>query len=118
MRRVPMKAILGTVAFGALLGGCATTVEMGPGYYRYDTGFARPSAPAPAVVYEPAVVYREPAVVYREPAVVYREPTVVYREPNIVYRESAVVDPAVVYREPIGVYRSARDSAPYKDHGQ
>jgi len=111
MRRVPMKAILGTVAFGALLGGCATTVEMGPGYYRYDTGFARPSAPGPAVVYEPAVVYREPAVVYREP-------TVVYREPTIVYRESAVVDSAVVYREPIGVYRSARDSAPYKDHGQ
>jgi hypothetical protein len=114
MRRVPMKAILGTVAFGALLGGCATTVEMGPGYYHYDTGLARPSASAPA----PAVVYQEPAVVYREPTVVYREPTVVYREPTIVYRESAVVGSAVVYREPIVVYRSARDSAPYKDHGQ
>jgi len=109
MTRVPMKAILGTVAFGALLGGCATTVEMGPGYYHYDTGLARPTALAPA----PAVVYQEPVVVYREPAVLYREPTVVYREPNIVYRDSAVV-----YREPIAVYRFARDSAPYKDHGQ
>jgi|SRR5450759_1196754 hypothetical protein len=98
MRRVSMQAILGTVAVGTLLGGCATTVEMGPGYYHYDTGVARPSAPA--------VVYQEPAVVYREPAVVYREPTVVYR------------DPAVVYFEPAVVYRPARDAFLYKDHGQ
>jgi hypothetical protein len=93
-----MKAILGTVVVGALVGGCVTTVEMGPGYYHYDTGLARPSAPP--------VVYQEPAVVYREPAVVYREPTVVYR------------DSAVVYREPTVVYRTARDAAPYNDHGQ
>ena len=112
MTRVPMKAILGTVAFGALLGGCATTVEMGPGYYHYNTGLVSPSVSAPAVVYQ------EPAVVYREPTVVYREPAVVYREPTIVYRDSAVVDSAVVYREPMVVYRLTRDSAPYKDHGQ
>jgi hypothetical protein len=96
-----MQAILGTMAVGTLLGGCATTVEMGPGYYHYDTGVAgvvRPSAPA--------VVYQEPAVVYREPAVVYREPTVVYR------------DPAVVSFEPGVVYRPARDAFRYKDHGQ
>ena len=112
MRHVSMKPILATAAFGALLGGCATTVEMGPGYYHYDTGVARPSAPA--VVYqEPAVVYKEPAVVYREPAVVYREPAVVYREPTVVYR-----DRAVVYHAPGFVYRSARDSAFYRDHGQ
>jgi hypothetical protein len=86
-----MKAILGTMAFGTLLGGCATTVEMGPGYYHYDTGVARPSAPA---------------VVYREPAVVYGEPTVVYR------------DSALVYHEPTFVYRSARDAVLYNDHGQ
>ena len=98
MRRVSMQAILGTVAVGALLGGCATTVEMGPGYYHYDTGVARPSTPA--------VVYQEPAVVYREPAVVYREPTIVYR------------DPAVVYFQPAVVYRPARDAFLYKDHGQ
>jgi hypothetical protein len=94
MRHVSMKPILATAAFGALLGGCATTVEMGPGYYHYDTGLARPTAPA--------AVYREPAVVYREPAVVY-EPTVVYRG---VYRESSVV------------YRYGRDSFFYTDHGQ
>ena len=105
MRHVSMKAILGTLAVGALLGGCATTVEMGPGYYHYDTGLAHPSAP-PVVYQEPAVVYREPAVVYREPAVVYPQPTVVYR------------DPAVVYYGPTGVYRSGRDSLPYNDHGQ
>jgi hypothetical protein len=98
MRCVSMKTILGTVAVGALVGGCATTVEMGPGYYHYDTGLAGPSAPP--------VVYQEPAVVYREPAVVYREPTVVYR------------DSAVVYREPTVVYRTTRDATPYHDHGQ
>jgi hypothetical protein len=98
MRHVSMKAILGTLAVGALLGGCATTVEMGPGYYHYDTGLAHPSAPP--------VVYQEPAVVYREPAVVYHQPTVVYR------------DPAVVYYGPTGVYRTGRDSLPYNDHGQ
>src|ERR1700737_439114 len=95
MTRVPM--ILGTVTLGALLGGCATSVEMGPGYYHYDVGVARPSAPVvvrqePVVVrQEPAVVYQAPAVVYREPAVIYREPTLVYREPTIVYRDSAAV---------------------------
>jgi len=98
MRHVSMKAILGTVAVGTLLGGCATTVEMGPGYYHYDTGVARPTAPP--------VVYQEPAVLYHEPAVVYRQPSVVYR------------DPGVVYYEPTVVYRSARDAALYKDHGQ
>ena len=98
MRYVSMKAMLGTVAVGALVGGCATTVEMGPGYYRYDTGLARPSAPP---------------VVYQEPAIVYREPAVVYRQPNVVYR-----DPAVVYYEPNVVYRSGRDSVLYRDHGQ
>ena len=101
MRHVSLKPILVTAAFGALLAGCATTVEMGPGYYRYDTGVARPSAP-PVVYQEPAVVYREPAVVYREPAVVY-EPTVVYRG---------------AYREPSVVYRYGRDSFFYTDHGQ
>ena len=50
MRRTSMTAILGTVAFGALLGGCATTVEMGPGYYHYDSRAAS----------TPSVVYREP----------------------------------------------------------
>ena len=85
-------SILATAAFGALLGGCATTIQAGPGYYHYDSGLASPSAPA--------VVYQQPAVVYREPAVVY-EPTVVYRG---------------VYREPSVVYRS--DSFFYTDHGQ
>ena len=94
MRHVSMKPILVTAAFGALLGGCATTLEVGPGYYHYDTGVARPIAPA--------AVYQEPAVVYREPAVVY-EPTVVYRG---------------AYREPSRFYRYGRDSFFYTDHGQ
>ena len=79
MRRVSMKASLAASAFGALLAGCATTVEMGPGYYRYDTRAAAYSAPTAVVTTAPVVAYQEPAVVYRAPAVVYREPVVVYR---------------------------------------
>jgi hypothetical protein len=101
MRHVSMKPILATAAFGALLGGCATTLEVGPGYYHYDTGVARPSAPA--------VVYQQPPVVYQQPPVVYREPAVVY-EPTVVYRGA--------YREPGVVYRYGRDSFFYTDHGQ
>jgi hypothetical protein len=101
MRHVPMKPILVTAVFGALLAGCATTLEVGPGYYHYDTGVARPSAPA--------VVYQQPPVVYQQPAVIYREPAVVY-EPTVVYRG--------VYREPSVVYRYGRDSFFYTDHGQ
>ena len=101
MRHVSMKPILATAAFGALLGGCATTLEVGPGYYHYDTGVARPSAPA--------VVYQQPPVVYQQPPVVYREPAVVY-EPTVVYRGA--------YREPSRVYRYGRDSFFYTDHGQ
>ena len=86
MRRVSSKAILTVSAFGAFLTGCATTVEMGPGYYHYDT---RAASAAPTVVV-PTVVYQEPAVVYREPAVVYRtQPTVVYRSasPAVLYND-------------------------------
>jgi hypothetical protein len=79
--RCVSKTILAASALGAVLAGCATTVEMGPGYYRYDTRAAALTAPT--------VVYQEPAVVYREPAVVYRAPTVVRYEPTVVYRSTA-----------------------------
>ena len=101
MTRVPITAILATAAFGALLGGCATTIQAGPGYYRYDTGLASPN--------EPPVVYQAPAVVYQAPAIVYREPAVVY-EPTVVYRGA--------YREPGVVYRYWGNSFSYTDHGQ
>jgi len=82
MKRNSIGAILAASTFGVLLGGCATTVEMGPGYYHYDTG---PIAYRTA----PAVVYREPTVVYREHAVVYRQPAVVYRSatPAVLYND-------------------------------
>jgi len=79
MRYPATRMILGSTLFAALLGGCATTVDMGPGYYRYDSHLANAAAPATVTVYqEPAVVYREPAVVYRAPPVVYQEPTLGY----------------------------------------
>ena len=83
MKPVSMKAVIAT-AFGALaLAGCATTLDVGPGYYHYNVdSVAYRTAPAvvttaPAVVTAPTVVYREPTVVYREPAVTYRS-TLVY----------------------------------------
>ena len=77
MERVSIKPIVAIGAFAGMLAGCATTLEMGPGYYRYDSHVS--SAPAPRVVYsEPVTVYREPIVVYREPTVTYRESTVIY----------------------------------------
>lgn len=58
--------ILQTVAMIAALAagvsGCATRLEMGPGYYHYDSRIASVE-PANVVVQEPVVVYREPAVV-------------------------------------------------------
>ena len=70
MERIWIKPIVAVAALGALLGGCATTVEMGPGYYHYDTHVS--GATSPRVVYsEPVTVYREPTVVYRESAVAY-----------------------------------------------
>jgi type IV pilus biogenesis protein CpaD/CtpE len=78
MTRAPVKALLATAAFSALLAGCATTIEAGPGYYSYDT---RPAANRPTVIYtEPAVTtYREPMVVYGDRTVVRSEPVYVYR---------------------------------------
>ena len=80
---ISRKSVLAATLFGALLGGCATTMEVGPGYYHYNVdSVAYRTAPAvvttaPAVVTAPTVVYREPTVVYREPAVTYRS-TLVY----------------------------------------
>jgi hypothetical protein len=76
-----MKAMLAAAALSALVGGCATTIEAGPGYYRYDTHAA--------TVAPPVVVADQPVVTYRQPAVVVREPTVIYREPAVVYRSSS-----------------------------
>ncbi|HEY2818611.1 MAG TPA: hypothetical protein VGK44_15945 [Casimicrobiaceae bacterium] len=79
MKQVSIKAVLAAGMFGALLlGGCATTLDMGPGYYHYDTGLAYRTAPA-VVTTAPAVVTTSPTVVYREPSLVYHEPTVIYR---------------------------------------
>jgi hypothetical protein len=79
MERLSIKPILAVAAFGALLAGCATTLEMGPGYYHYDTHVS--GASSPRVVYtEPVTVYREPVVVYREPVVTYRRATYLYTE--------------------------------------
>ena len=78
MMRLSIKPVLAAAVLG-VLGGCATTMEVGPGYYRYDTGVAYTAPATTTVTTPPAVVYREPTVVYREPTLVYREPTVVER---------------------------------------
>ena len=111
MKHPHVKSVVAALLLGGLLGGCATTVEMGGplAYYRYHYETGAP------VTYstQPAVVYQEPATVYRERTTVYRQPTTVYREPTIVYREPAVYS----YR-----YSASRRMAAYSydldDHGQ
>ena len=66
MKRISVKAILASAAFGALLTGCATSLEMGPGYYHYDTRAVHRGEPTYYTYREPTVVYQEPTVVYRE----------------------------------------------------
>jgi hypothetical protein len=103
--------ILGITALGAFVGGCATTIETGPGYYHYDT---RAAGSPPAIVHEaPAVVVQQPAVVDTNPPVLYSNPPVVYTNPPVVYSNPPVVstDSGLMYRYP-------KPSAPYTDHGQ
>jgi len=81
MKPVSIKAVIAT-AFGALaLAGCATTLDVGPGYYHYNVD---------PVTYRTAPAVVAPAVVTTAPTVVYREPTVVYREPAVTYRSTLV----------------------------
>ena len=54
--------MLAVAALGALTAGCATRLEMGPGYYHYDSRVAN-SVTVPASVNEPVVVYRESTVI-------------------------------------------------------
>jgi hypothetical protein len=63
MKRISMMAILVSAAFGAMLAGCATTVEMGPGYYHYDTRAVHRNDYQP---YQPPTYYREPTVIYND----------------------------------------------------
>lgn len=60
MRSAYTKVLLAAAACGLmLLGGCATTVEMGPGYYRYNSHLVDRN--------QPVVASREPSVLYNVP---------------------------------------------------
>ena len=112
MKHPYVKSVVAALLLGGLLGGCATTVEMGGplAYYRYHYETGAP------VTYstQPAVVYQEPATVYRERTTVYRQPTAVYREPAVVYRE-----PTKVYSYRYGASRPVvAYSYDLDDHGQ
>ena len=60
MRLVRIPALLAALAVAALGSGCATRLEMGPGYYHYDTRVATSVdiPPATSSVQEPVVVYQ------------------------------------------------------------
>ena len=73
MKFHPKKAVLAAAAL-VLLGGCATSLEMGPGYYHYDTRIA---GAAPVVTYTAPVAHKSPVVVH-EPAVVRYGSATVY----------------------------------------
>ena len=63
MRHAPIKVLMAAAAVATLATGCATRLEMGPGYYHYDSRLASVEVTPAPVVTEPVVVYREPAVV-------------------------------------------------------
>jgi hypothetical protein len=67
MARFRIKPVVAVAAVG-FLGGCATSMDLGPGYYRYDTHIAGS---------EPRVVTTEHATVYQEPVAVYHDNTYV-----------------------------------------
>src|SRR6478736_4405468 len=100
MTRVSLKTALAAAGIGALMTGCATTVDMGGplGHYRYhyQSGVAYDATPTTVYRTEPTTVYKTtPTTVYRtENETVYRttpstvystQPTVVYSEPTLVY---------------------------------
>ena len=57
MKRTCMRTGLVAAAFGVMLAGCATTVEMGPGYYHWDTHAVDLSSTHTARTSEPKVAY-------------------------------------------------------------
>lgn len=71
MKRNCMKAGLAAAAMGAVLTGCATTVEMGPGYYHWDTRSVDLSSTTPtATASEPKAAYQgTPALVKETPPI-------------------------------------------------
>lgn len=63
MKRTCMRTGLVAAAFGVMLAGCATTVEMGPGYYHWDTHAVDLSSTHSARASEPKVAYGAPPAV-------------------------------------------------------
>jgi hypothetical protein len=61
MRFVSAKTMLAVLGVAALGAGCATRLEMGPGYYSYDTRAVSAVTVQPVTVRvgEPVVVYGE-----------------------------------------------------------
>ena len=56
--------IIAAIAFGGLLTACATSLEMGPGYYRYDSHVARSYSDTYPRYSDSVVVYRDAPVRY------------------------------------------------------
>jgi len=90
MNRVSIKAVLAAAMFGGLLGGCATTLDVGPGYYHYSYDAPVAYRHETAVVTTPSTVVTTSPTVTTAPTVVYREPSLVYHEPTVVYRSAPV----------------------------
>jgi len=107
MKRTSIKPIAAAAALGFLVTGCATSWDMGPGYYRYDSHVIG-AAPAPTTVVrtEPATVVA-PAVVYREPATVITPVTTANSPPPSLLPEPAAppsAASAITDTTPSGTY--------------
>ena len=131
MNRYGAKTALTALVAGGLLGGCATTVDMGGplGHYRYnyDSRLAVSDSDARA---DRAITYRAPDVRYTMPSVTYASPVATYESPATVtytapgtttWRESRIIqaEPVVTYYEPrVVLEMHPSPSLAYKDHGQ
>lgn len=90
MERFSMKPIAAAAAAAALLAGCATSWDVGPGYYRYDSHVVgtAPDTTTTVVRTEPATLTAPgvvaPAVVYTEPSTAVMTPTADAPAPSLV----------------------------------
>jgi len=82
MTAYPAKTALAVAIVSAAMYGCATRVEMGPGYYHYDTGIAHPAVPpaydSMADTYSPPVTYQAPSTYVPPAPSIYVAPGTTY----------------------------------------
>ena len=116
MNRYVAKTALTAIVAGGLLGGCATTVDMGGplGHYRYNYDSRLAVSDSDALA-DRAITYRAPDVRYTTPSVTYASPIATYESPATVTYTAPVTTygavttysaPVTTYTNPVTKYRA------------